>query len=102
MKIPLQFTPQKGSTISFEKAQAQASIQDRARKAGKLEYELLDTTAEAGLAALPPPSSGDVFFDIEGDPFVGEHGLEYLFGYTYVNEHGNMQYAGEYPQKHRS
>jgi len=96
MKIPLQFTPQKGSTISFEKAQAQASIQDRARKAGKLEYELLDTTAEAGLAALPQPSSGDVFFDIEGDPFVGEHGLEYLFGYTYVNEHGNMQYAGEW------
>ncbi len=29
---------------------------------------------------LPDPSPGDVFFDIEGDPFLGEHGLEYLFG----------------------
>ena len=35
----------------------------------------------AGLCRLPAPCDGDVFFDIEGDPFVGEHGLEYLFGY---------------------
>ena len=33
-----------------------------------------------GLAALPAPSAGDLFFDIEGDPWVGEHGIEYLFG----------------------
>ena len=25
-----------------------------------------------------------MFFDLEGDPFVGERGLEYLFGYAYV------------------
>ena len=37
----------------------------------------------AGFALLPPPSAGDLFFDIEGDPFVeegGADGLEYLFG----------------------
>ncbi|MCU1379879.1 MAG: protein of unknown function, putative recB domain, partial [Acidimicrobiales bacterium] len=33
-----------------------------------------------GLAALPPPSPGDLFFDMEGDPWAGEGGLEYLFG----------------------
>ena len=33
-----------------------------------------------GFARLPPPSAGDVFFDIEGDPYWGEEGLEYLFG----------------------
>ena len=33
-----------------------------------------------GLAALPAPSTGDLFFDIEGDPWVGPHGIEYLFG----------------------
>ncbi len=33
-----------------------------------------------GLAALPAPSPGDLFFDIEGDPWVGDHGIEYLFG----------------------
>jgi uncharacterized protein len=33
-----------------------------------------------GLAALPAPSPGDLFFDIEGDPWVGADGIEYLFG----------------------
>jgi uncharacterized protein len=32
-----------------------------------------------GLALLPPPSDGDVFFDMEGFPYA-EDGLEYLFG----------------------
>ena len=35
---------------------------------------------ERGLASLPPPSPGDLFFDIEGDPYAFEDGLEYLFG----------------------
>ena len=36
--------------------------------------------AERGLASLPPPSTGDLFFDIEGDPYAFEDGLDYLFG----------------------
>ena len=36
--------------------------------------------AGRGFARLPPPSAGDVFFDIEGDPYWGDEGLEYLFG----------------------
>jgi len=32
-----------------------------------------------GLALLPPPSPGDIFFDMEGFPFAAE-GLEYLWG----------------------
>lgn len=45
-----------------------------------------DVTAERfsnrGLLLLPPASSGDVWFDMEGDPFAEQgHGLEYLFGY---------------------
>ncbi|HUF35476.1 MAG TPA: TM0106 family RecB-like putative nuclease [Gemmatimonadales bacterium] len=35
--------------------------------------------ARRGLALLPPPSDGDVFFDMEGFPYA-EGGLEYLFG----------------------
>ena len=35
---------------------------------------------ERGFAKLPAPDAGDLFFDFEGDPFVGEAGLEYLFG----------------------
>ena len=38
-----------------------------------------------GLALLPPPSDGDVFFDMEGFPYaIG--GLEYLFGAVTVDE----------------
>lgn len=43
------------------------------------------------MSALPEPSDGDVFFDIEGDPFVGEHGLEYLLGYGFF-EKGEIKY----------
>jgi hypothetical protein len=43
---------------------------------------LLEPELDRGLARLPAPSPGDVFFDIEGDPYWGEEGLEYLFGST--------------------
>ena len=41
-----------------------------------------------GLARLPPPSDGDIFFDLEGDPFVDEGGLEFLFGYAFKDATG--------------
>jgi hypothetical protein len=40
---------------------------------------------ERGLASLPQPSSGDLFFDIEGDPYALEDGLDYLFGVLEVD-----------------
>jgi uncharacterized protein len=43
-------------------------------------YEFLPVESNRGLAALPEPSGGDLFFDMEGDPFAEEDGLEYLFG----------------------
>ena len=33
-----------------------------------------------GLLGLPEPRPGDLFFDIEGDPFANDDGLDYLFG----------------------
>ena len=53
---------------------------------GSRTYELLlpeparSIEPERGLASLPPPSPGDLFFDIEGDPFALDDGLDYLFG----------------------
>jgi uncharacterized protein len=81
---PLSWKPQLGSLLSYEKARERARIQIETREAGELRYELLPVSPDAGLRLLPAPSDGDVFFDIEGDPFVGEHGLEYLFGYRYA------------------
>lgn len=58
----------------------QARLQLAERVSGEQSYELLPAEPGRGLALLPEPSRGDLFFDIEGDPYVGEHGLEYLFG----------------------
>ena len=59
----------------------QARVQDQARRQRRRIRELLTPVeADKGLAALPAPSAGDVFFDIEGDAFAADGGLEYLFG----------------------
>ena len=42
---------------------------------------------ERGLATLPPPSPGDLFFDLEGDPFAFDDGLDYLFGVLEIGRH---------------
>src|SRR5581483_7888393 len=44
-------------------------------------------------SVLPEPSPGDLFFDMEGDPFVGEHGIEYLFGVGWVDDAGEFAYT---------
>jgi len=59
---------------------AQARLQVLERGGAGPQHRLLPPEPGRGLALLPAPSPGDVFFDIEGDPFVGAHGLEYLFG----------------------
>jgi predicted RecB family nuclease len=64
----------------------QARIQLEGRREAALKYELLLPDAgdaievDRGLASLPAPSSGDLFFDIEGDPYAFDDGLDYLFG----------------------
>ena len=49
---------------------------------GQPVHEVFEVTDEHGLSLLPEPSPGDVFFDLEGDPFVGVGGREYLFGFS--------------------
>ncbi len=77
------FTPQKASVLTYVKSRDQANVQVRARESGELTYDIKEIVPKVGFSALPEPSAGDVFFDIESDPFVGEHGLEYLLGYAY-------------------
>jgi predicted RecB family nuclease len=58
----------------------QARLQVEARETGQNLRELLEPEHGRGFARLPEPSAGDVFFDIEGDPYWGDEGIEYLFG----------------------
>ena len=70
---------------SLEKLRAQASLQLRARHEGKRIFEILEPEELRGLARLPEPSAGDLFFDLEGDPFF-EGGLEYLWGWVELED----------------
>ncbi|MYF78760.1 MAG: nuclease, partial [Chloroflexi bacterium] len=69
-------------------------MQVEGRTQGTPVYETLEPEDGVGLALLPEPSPGDVFFDIEGDPFVGPGGLEYLFGYVAAEDSGAWRYTG--------
>jgi uncharacterized protein len=63
------------------RVRSQASLQLRGRTEGRTLYELLtDEEPGIGLEALPKPTPGDLFLDLEGDSFALESGLEYLFG----------------------
>ncbi len=54
-------------------------MQTARRAGGPPSFELKPFNPERGLALLPKPDVGDLFYDIEGDPFY-EEGLEYLHG----------------------
>jgi uncharacterized protein len=90
MALPLNWKPDHGSADSYVRIREQARIVVEARAAGVGKFELLDVEPGFGFTRLPEPSDGDIFFDLEGDPFVGEHGLEYLFGYVFKNDHGAL------------
>lgn len=96
LPLPLQWRPERGNVKSFEKVREQARIQVEGRESGSVIYETLPTIAGFGLSRLPEPSQGDIFFDFEGDPFVGDGGLEFLFGYTYSDKGGRPRYVGDW------
>ncbi|HLF24034.1 MAG TPA: TM0106 family RecB-like putative nuclease, partial [Burkholderiales bacterium] len=63
-----------------ERLRSQAELQIYRRETGAHRYEILPPDGpHRGFALLPLPSAGDIFFDMEGNPFA-EGGLEYLFG----------------------
>ncbi len=71
----------------LDRLRRQARLQVASRGKRVPEFEVLppDEDKRAGLAALPPASSGDVYFDLEGFP-LAENGLEYLFGAVTVHD----------------
>jgi len=77
------------SPAALETLRAQAALQLEQYRDGAIRFELIPLSAVGegrGLASLPLPSPGDVFLDLEADIFVGEGGLEYLFGLLLVED----------------
>ncbi len=85
---------------ALERVHRQARIQVAGEDAGRVLHELIEPSRlsdgrlepDRGLLSLPEPRPGDLFFDIEGDPFAFDDGLDYLFG---VLEPGLPDDAGE-------
>ena len=96
MSLPLVWKPERGSAHGYERLREQARIQVEGRNAGRVLHELLPVVPGFGLSILPAPSAGDVFFDLEGDPFAGDGGLEYLFGYAFADADGKLTYSADW------
>ncbi len=75
--------PKGVSKETFTRLQAQAAIQTRGERAGKVIFEITD---ESIVNSLPPRSDGDLWFDMEGDPYANQGaGLEYMFGFGFLD-----------------
>jgi predicted RecB family nuclease len=76
-----------------EKLRDQAALQLHRYRSGELRYRLLEPEQRRGLGLLPTLSPGDVFFDMEGDPFFDPaSGLEFLFGLLWREADGSVAY----------
>lgn len=75
------------------KLRRQAKLQQITYETSQPVFEVIEHEA---LEALPAPSEGDVFFDLEGFTFFSEPGgIEYLWGWTCVDggEHFKYEWA---------
>jgi predicted RecB family nuclease len=78
---------------TFTKLRSQAALQLHYRNTGERKVEQLPVEEDRGFALLPAPSAGDVWLDLEGDPwFEPGRGLEYLFGWIEFAENGEPRY----------
>jgi uncharacterized protein len=78
---------------TLHKLRRQAALQLYERQTGEQVYELLPYQDGYGFAQLPEPAPGDLFFDIEGDPYIGDKGLEYLFGVGWLADDGGEAFT---------
>lgn len=68
------------ASATQQRLQVQAQLQSQRRSGGSPAFALKDAEPGKGFGLLPEPDEGDVFYDIEGDPYYPD-GLEYLHGF---------------------
>jgi uncharacterized protein len=83
---------ERGNRETFIRKQQQAKIQLEGRILRSMKHDFLPIEPSRGLHRLPEPDQGDIYFDIEGDPFYPDGGLEYLLGYAYRETNGSLVY----------
>jgi uncharacterized protein len=77
----------------IEPLRHQAELQLYRRRTGEHRVDRLELEDERGFGLLPEPSPGDVCLDLEGHPyFEPARGLEYLFGWCYRDDAGELRY----------
>ncbi len=76
--------PEEMEEAEFAELRSQAAVQLAGERSGRLEFAVY---SRSGLDLLPPPDVGDLYYDIEGDPFHDADGsLEYLHGFVDPSE----------------
>ena len=107
---PAEAAPAEMEARTYDVLRRQARLQHEQRLAiarresEPYRYELLTESVDdgRGFRLLPVPSPGDLFFDMEGDPYYGiGNGLEYLFGAVTADDGAYHAFWGcdrtEYP-----
>lgn len=92
LPLPLPFRPRRGAADTYVRVREQARVQLLGRTTGQPVQELLPISPDQGLSRLPAPSPGDLFLDLEGDPFARDGGREYLFGLVQIADEGAARY----------
>lgn len=92
LPVPLTFKPSRGANATYVSLREQARVQLAQREAQQPTFERLPHEPGFGLAALPEPSPGDLFLDLESARFAREGGREYLFGLGSLDTSGRWQY----------
>jgi predicted RecB family nuclease len=96
LALPLPFASRRGAAETYVRVREQARVQLEGRLRGAPVHELLPVEPDQGLARLPAPSAGDVFLDLEGDPFARDGGREYLFGLAILGADGTAAYRSRW------
>ena len=87
--------PKRGNIDTYIRRQSQAKIQLEGRTRKQLIHNDLPVEPGRGLNRLPEPDTGDVYFDIEGDAYYPNGGLEYILGFCYI-ENGGLLYKNHW------
>src|SRR5215467_859803 len=93
MPLPLAERPRYGTREGYERVREQARVQVQGRAEQKPVHEpILPVARGMGFCRLPEANRLDMFVDLEGDPFAGPRGQQYLFGFAFRDRSGQAVY----------